>query len=135
MRAPCTREAIEFARVHLSKFLPLVDGRTVVRQTDRYLHTWTSEMHASGPEVSLTFFEVVRKTVGITKKLQSHNDLLTLVQGPCPKGSREQVLRYDRLPLLGRGIGITATIHFVATTGTLSSAGLSRTLHAVFSMS
>ncbi len=70
------------------------------------------EMQADRPEVGLTFF--IRKSVGLTKKLQAHNDLLTFVEGPYPNNSSDRILRCDRILLLGGGIGITALVPFIA---------------------
>jgi predicted ferric reductase len=60
----------------------------------------------------MTFF--VRKGIGFTNVLQAQNNPLTLVEGPYPNISSEQVLRCDRLLLISGGIGITALVPFVA---------------------
>jgi predicted ferric reductase len=56
----------------------------------------------------------VRKSTGITKALQSHASLLTLLDGPYPNNSTASVLKTDRLILIAGGIGITATLPFIA---------------------
>lgn len=56
----------------------------------------------------------VRRSDGITKALKSHASLLTLLDGPYPNSSTSAVLKTDRLILIGGGIGITATLPFIA---------------------
>ena len=55
---------------------------------------------------------LVRKSKGITRALQTHKSLLTFLEGPYPNNSTTEVLRCDRLLLIGGGIGITALIPF-----------------------
>lgn len=64
------------------------------------------------PIVGVTIF--IRKGAGLTRALRAHNEILTLVEGPYPNNSTSQVLRCDRLLLIGGGIGITALAPFVA---------------------
>jgi hypothetical protein len=64
-----------------------------------------------GCTTGLTLF--VRKSSGMTKALSARDKVLTLVEGPYPNNSTAQVLRCDRLLLIGGGIGITALIPFV----------------------
>jgi hypothetical protein len=59
----------------------------------------------------LTFF--VRKTLGITKALDAHERLLTLVEGPYPNNPTKSILQTDRLLLIGGGIGITGLLPFL----------------------
>jgi predicted ferric reductase len=56
----------------------------------------------------------VRKSAGMTKALKSHTSLLTLLDGPYPNNSTSAVLKTDRLILTVGGIGITATLPFIA---------------------
>ena len=58
----------------------------------------------------LTLF--VRKTKGITKYLQAHDGLLTLLEGPYRSNPAKAVLQSDRLLLIGGGIGITGLLSF-----------------------
>jgi NAD(P)H-flavin reductase len=60
----------------------------------------------------LTFF--IRKGTGSTKLLLAQNNLLTLIERTYPNNSSDQVLRCDRLLLIGGGIGITALVPFIA---------------------
>lgn len=71
-----------------------------------------SQAPVSRQNRGLTFF--VKKGAGFTKKLQAQTNLLTLVEGPYPNNSTNQVLRCDRLLLIAGGIGITAIVPFVA---------------------
>lgn len=56
----------------------------------------------------------VRKSTGLTKALQRHQDLVTLIDGPYQNNSTSGVLKTDRLILIAGGIGITATLPFIA---------------------
>ncbi|KAF2257524.1 hypothetical protein CC78DRAFT_235507 [Lojkania enalia] len=56
----------------------------------------------------------VRKSMGLTKALRTHASLLTLLDGPYPNNSTSAVLKTDRLILIAGGIGITATLPFIA---------------------
>lgn len=62
--------------------------------------------------VGLTFF--IKKGTGFTKRLQAHQKLLTLIEGPYPNNSSGEVLLCDRLLLIAGGIGITAIVPFIA---------------------
>lgn len=66
----------------------------------------------SHPTVGLTLF--IRKSTGMTKYLQAHNGLLTLLDGPYSNNPSKEVLRCDRLLLIGGGIGITGLVPWVA---------------------
>ncbi|KAL6856719.1 ferric reductase-like transmembrane component [Trichoderma novae-zelandiae] len=50
---------------------------------------------------------LIKKSAGITKHLEHHSGLLTLLEGPYPNGDPKDLLRCDRLVLIGGGIGIT----------------------------
>ncbi|KAK3379111.1 ferric reductase-like transmembrane component [Lasiosphaeria ovina] len=55
----------------------------------------------------------IKKSGGMTKHLQSHDGLLTLLDGPYSnsnRGSRGEVLRCDRVLLVAGGIGITGVL-------------------------
>lgn len=56
----------------------------------------------------------VRKSTGLTKTLNQHSSLLTLLDGPYPNNSTSGVLKTDRLILIAGGIGITAVLPFIA---------------------
>ena len=79
-------------------------------------NTFTSRVQAlDRPTVGLTLF--VKKTTGMLKSskyLEANNSLLTLLEGPYPTNSTKEVLRCDRLLLIGGGIGITGLIPWVA---------------------
>lgn len=69
-------------------------------------------MPESCPTVGLTLF--IKKSTGMTKYLQAHDGLLTLLEGPYPNVSTKELLRCDRLLLIGGGIGITGLLPWVA---------------------
>ncbi|KAF2434293.1 hypothetical protein EJ08DRAFT_668513 [Tothia fuscella] len=54
----------------------------------------------------------VRKSSGLTRHLQKHESLLTLLDGPYRNNRPEAVLSCDRLVLIGGGIGITGLLAF-----------------------
>lgn len=56
----------------------------------------------------------MRKSTGLTKALNQHKSLLTLLDGPYPNNSTAGVLKTDRLILIAGGIGITAVLPFIA---------------------
>ena len=56
----------------------------------------------------LTLF--IKKSSGVTKSLLTHNSLLTLLEGPYSSNAIKQVLRCDRLLLVGGGISITSLL-------------------------
>lgn len=56
----------------------------------------------------------VRKSSGLTNALRTHSSLLTLLDGPYPNNSTSAVLKTDRLIIIAGGIGITATLPFIA---------------------
>lgn len=53
---------------------------------------------------------IIKKNTGLTKLLQSHTKLLTLLEGPYPGKPSHDTLECDYLLLLGGGIGITGLI-------------------------
>ncbi|KAJ9265972.1 hypothetical protein DTO212C5_6533 [Paecilomyces variotii] len=63
------------------------------------------------PTVGLTLY--IRKLTGMTRSLRAGNNLLTFLEGPYPNNSTQEVLRCDRLLLIGGGIGITGVLPFV----------------------
>ncbi|MCJ1456008.1 hypothetical protein MMC28_006365 [Mycoblastus sanguinarius] len=69
-------------------------------------------MLESRPTIGLTLF--IRKSRGITKHLQADGGLLTLFDGPYCNNPSKEVLRCDRLLLIGGGIGITGLLPWVA---------------------
>jgi hypothetical protein len=60
----------------------------------------------------LTLF--IKKSTGMTKSLRAHDSLVILLDGPYPNNPIKQVLRCDRLLLIGGGIGITSLLPWVA---------------------
>ncbi|KAK6974381.1 ferric reductase like transmembrane component-domain-containing protein [Favolaschia claudopus] len=63
---------------------------------------------ASKATSGLTLF--VRKSAGMTAALKAQERLLTLLEGPYPTNPTKDVLRTDRLVLIGGGIGITGLL-------------------------
>ena len=62
-------------------------------------------------DIGLTLY--IRKSSGATKNLAAGDNLLTLVEGPYPSsGSTRDILRCDRLVLIGGGVGITGLVPF-----------------------
>ncbi|KAF4343539.1 ferric reductase transmembrane component 4 [Fusarium beomiforme] len=59
-------------------------------------------------EISSGVTLFIKKSTGITKYLESHDRLLTFLEGPYPGGNTRQVLRCDRLLLIAGGVGITS---------------------------
>lgn len=55
----------------------------------------------------------VRKSAGMTRRLESNEKLLTLLDGPYRNNRPGAVLETDRLLLIGGGIGITGLLAFV----------------------
>ncbi|KAL9112636.1 MAG: hypothetical protein Q9227_003207 [Pyrenula ochraceoflavens] len=62
--------------------------------------------------VGLTLF--IKKSAGMTKSLQAHDNLLTLMDGPYPNNPTKEVIRCDRILLIGGGIGITGLLPWVS---------------------
>ena len=56
----------------------------------------------------------VRKSLGLTKSLDTHASLLTFLDGPYFNNSTTAILRTDRLILIAGGIGITAILPFLS---------------------
>ena len=65
----------------------------------------------SRPIIGLTLF--IKKSTGMTKRLQAQGGLLTLLDGPYPNNSIKETLRCDRVLLIGGGIGITGLLPWV----------------------
>ena len=55
----------------------------------------------------------IRKSSGMTRLLQQHTSLLSLLDGPYPNNPPAGVLNTDRLLLIGGGIGITGLLAFI----------------------
>ena len=55
----------------------------------------------------------IRKSKGITKFLNTHDSLLTLLDGPYPSNPSSAVLKCDKLLLIGGGIGITGLLSWI----------------------
>ncbi|KAG8168966.1 hypothetical protein KVR01_001715 [Diaporthe batatas] len=56
----------------------------------------------------------VKKSAGMTKYLEAHDGLLTLLDGPYSIKVAASILKCDRLLLIGGGIGITSLIPWTA---------------------
>lgn len=56
---------------------------------------------------------IIKKNAGMTHNLQKHSRLLILLDGPYPKYSSKEVLKCDRILLIGGGIGITGLIAWI----------------------
>ncbi|KAI9788357.1 MAG: hypothetical protein M1816_006960 [Peltula sp. TS41687] len=67
-----------------------------------------------GPTTTASITLLIKKSTGMTKYLQAHDSLLTLLDGPYPNNSIKAVLRSDRLLLIGGGIGITGVLPWAA---------------------
>jgi predicted ferric reductase len=52
----------------------------------------------------------IKKSQGMTRFLQTHNSLTTLLDGPYPSNPSSAVLKCDRLLLIAGGIGITGVL-------------------------
>lgn len=59
----------------------------------------------------LTLF--IKKSSGMTKSLHQTSNLLTLLEGPYPNNPTDEILRCDRVLLIGGGIGITGLLPWV----------------------
>lgn len=59
----------------------------------------------------ISFF--IRKSKGMTKSLQNHNNLFTLLEGPYPNTHSSGILKCDRVLLFAGGIGITGVLPWV----------------------
>lgn len=55
---------------------------------------------------------IIKKNSGLTRLLQSHARLMTLLDGPYPQHASTSILQTDRLVLIGGGIGITGLLAF-----------------------
>lgn len=95
-------------------------GPTVVEsdQIDMEKHNGTRDQvratpkTGSHPTVGLTL--LIKKSTGMTRYLQAHSDLPVLLDGPYPNNPTKEVLRCDRLLLIGGGIGITSLLPWAA---------------------
>lgn len=76
----------------------------------------TSEVRARSAATATTtgVSLYIRKATGITKFLQAHHKLTTLLDGPYPNNSSHAVLKCDRVVLVGGGIGITSLLPYLA---------------------
>lgn len=82
-----------------------VEKNDAIVPTSKQIH----DKHA--PEFGLTVF--VKKSKGMTKSLRANANVLTFLEGPYPNNSTRNVLRCDRLLLIGGGVGITSLVPFV----------------------
>jgi predicted ferric reductase len=72
----------------------------------------TTETRIAVPVITtnagITF--IIRKNTGLTKHLQKHASLLTLIDGPYRNNVSDSILKCDRVVLIGGGIGITGLL-------------------------
>lgn len=83
---------------------PKEDGKIETKVTESHAH------HDPGTTAGITLY--VRKSTGMTRLLQKHASLITLLDGPYPNNPPSAVLSCDRLLLIGGGIGITGLLGF-----------------------
>ncbi|CAG1959089.1 unnamed protein product [Fusarium graminearum] len=81
------------------------DLESTTQNTVRRVSASSDEKRNSG---GFTLF--VKKAKGITNYLQPADNLLTLVEGPYGNNNKDQILRCDRVLLIGGGIGITSLL-------------------------
>lgn len=72
-----------------------------------------TETHTTDINTTAGITLYVRKSTGMTRLLQKHASLLTLLDGPYPNNPPTTVLGCDRLLLIGGGIGITGLLGFL----------------------
>ncbi|KAL6912475.1 hypothetical protein FSST1_010235 [Fusarium sambucinum] len=84
------------------------DLESTAQNTVRRVSASSDEKRNSG---GVTIF--VKKAKGITRYLQPADNLLTLVEGPYGNNNKDQILRCDRVLLIGGGIGITSLIPWI----------------------
>ncbi|KAJ9192847.1 hypothetical protein DTO164E3_7993 [Paecilomyces variotii] len=91
----------------------LTDGLEEQPDVEKHdvLKSGVTAVHHRHPTVGLTLY--IRKLTGMTRSLRAGNNLLTFLEGPYPNNSTQEVLRCDRLLLIGGGIGITGVLPFV----------------------
>ncbi|KAH8811243.1 ferric reductase like transmembrane component-domain-containing protein [Xylogone sp. PMI_703] len=94
-----------------SKSQSSTDDRHGVEKTNAVVPNAKAVLQHVRPDLGLTLY--VRKSTGATKHLAAHDNLLTLVEGPYANNSTREVLRCDRLLLIGGGIGITGLLPFL----------------------
>lgn len=67
--------------------------------------------NGSSNAVGVSFF--IRKAKGMTRLLQSQENLFTLLEGPYPNTHSSSILNCDRVLLIAGGIGITGVLPWV----------------------
>lgn len=65
---------------------------------------------------------IIRKNAGLTSYLKKSSNLLTLLDGPYPNNYPYEVLKCDRVLLIGGGIGITGLLAWVNAHGNVKLA-------------
>lgn len=104
------------ARGELSTATSIDPPRDRYSQEDMESMSKTAGLSVSAPTDALpgrqttgiTLF--VKKSSGITKSLESHNGLLTLVEGAYRNADTQHILSCERLLLIAGGIGITGVL-------------------------
>ncbi|KAK4442545.1 ferric reductase like transmembrane component-domain-containing protein [Podospora aff. communis PSN243] len=74
----------------------------------------TRSSKPEGGDVGAGVTLYVKKSEGLTSLLNSHQSLLTLLDGPYPSNHPAALLKTDRLVLIAGGIGVTAVLPFLA---------------------
>lgn len=87
-----------------------LDGSSSHEKTGTEVQT-SHTSHNISTTAGITLY--VRKSTGMTRHLQQHTGLVTLLDGPYSNNSPAKVLSCDRLVLIGGGIGITGLLGFL----------------------
>lgn len=108
---------LQTAMLRPSYSVPSLDTVTPVTESDHIdveKHHGSTNGFKSTPDSGLSsgLTLLVKKSTGMTKYLKAHNDLLTFLDGPYPNNPGKEVLRCDRLLLIGGGIGITSLLPY-----------------------
>ncbi|KAB5566033.1 ferric reductase like transmembrane component-domain-containing protein [Coniochaeta sp. 2T2.1] len=80
-----------------------------------------SSSRSEGADVGAGVTLYVRRSAGLTSllNLNSHQSLLTLLDGPYPSNHTAALLKTDRLLLVAGGIGVTGVLPFIARHGNI----------------
>lgn len=84
---------------------------------DMEKHNLSTSQNKRRPDIGLAaagLTLLIKKSTGMTKYLKTHENLLTFLDGPYPNTPSKEVLRCDRLLLIGGGIGITSLLPYAA---------------------
>lgn len=94
--------------------LDTVDPNAGLDHVDMEKHNGSTNQIKPAPDSGLSagLTLLIKKSTGMTKYLKAHDDLLTFLDGPYSNNSSKEVLRCDRLLLVGGGIGITSLLPY-----------------------